>query len=64
VNKVFFDPRIELSMPNNSNYHILKVLLVSPLLINGCQSWTFSVQVIEGPIDLGVHDLTGFFFLV
>jgi hypothetical protein len=45
--KVFFDSRIEISMPNNPHYHILKVSLVTTLSRNGCQSWKFSVQIIK-----------------
>jgi hypothetical protein len=45
--QVFFDPRIEISNPNNPHYHVSKVSLMSPLARNGCQSWTFSVQIIK-----------------
>jgi hypothetical protein len=34
--KIFCDPRIEISMPNNPHYHISKVSLVSPMARNGC----------------------------
>jgi hypothetical protein len=40
--KLFFDPRNEISLPNNPHYHTSKVSLVSPLAINNFQSWTFS----------------------
>jgi hypothetical protein len=42
-----FDTRIEISTSNNSQYHIPKVLLVSALARYGCQSWTFSVQMLN-----------------
>jgi hypothetical protein len=40
--KLFCNPRIEISMPNNPYYHILKVSQVSPLARNNFQSWMFS----------------------
>jgi hypothetical protein len=40
--KIFFDPRNEISMPNNPHYHTSKVSLVSPLARNNFQSLTFS----------------------
>jgi hypothetical protein len=39
--KIFFGPRIEISMPNNPHYHTLKVSLVSPLARNNFQSGHF-----------------------
>jgi hypothetical protein len=45
--KLFFDPRIEISIPIDPHYHISKVSLVSPLAGQKC--WTFSVQIIMAP---------------
>jgi hypothetical protein len=42
--KLFCDPRIEIATPNNHHYHILKVLLVSPLARNGCHLDIFRVN--------------------
>jgi hypothetical protein len=39
--KVIFNPRFEISMPNNPHWHISKV---STMARNGCQSWTFSAN--------------------
>jgi hypothetical protein len=41
MSKIFFDPRNQISMPNNPHYHSSKVSLVSPLARNNFQSWTF-----------------------
>jgi hypothetical protein len=57
--KIFFDPRNEISMPNNPHYHSSKVSLVSPLGRNNFQShfqgksfWVFAVALrLFQPLD-------------
>jgi hypothetical protein len=45
--KVFFDPRIEISMSNNPHYHILKVSPVSRMARYRCQSLTFQCNFLR-----------------
>jgi hypothetical protein len=44
--EIFFDPRIEISISNYPQFYNLKVLLLLPLARKGCQSWTFSEQML------------------
>jgi hypothetical protein len=52
MSEVFFDPKIEISISDNSQKHISKVLIVSPFARNGYQSWTFFIANALAPLLL------------